>query len=94
MPRDIAESTSQVGHMSVYQDLGITGYWPCYGKMAWIKPSQHFLPISSTNRILYAYLYRGIEVAYKVNPCLLELSKDPINRHSKQMQGKTYAGDP
>lgn len=88
LPRNVAECTSQVGHMSVFQDLAITRHWPWYGKVACIKPSQHFLPIPSTNGILHASLYRDIQVAYRVVPCLLELSKDPISRRSKQMQGK------
>lgn len=88
LPRNVAECTSQVGHMSVFQDLAIPRHWPWYGKVACIKPSQHFLPIPSTNGILHASLYRDIPVAYRVVPCLLELSKDPISRRSKQMQGK------
>lgn len=65
LPRDIAEPSSQVGHICL-QGLGPAMHWPQSGGVTYITSSQHSLPIPSTNRIFHASLYGDIQIPYKV----------------------------
>lgn len=76
LSRDIAEPTSQVGHVYL-QDLGTTIHWPQYDRMIYKKCSQHSLPIPFTNRIFHVSLYGDIQIPCKVITAYLRFQKDP-----------------
>lgn len=88
LPRDITESTSQVGHVCLPRLRHNKILVLVWENGLYQTFSTFFPPISSTNRILHAFLYRDIQVTNKIVPCLLELSNDPICRCSKQMEAR------